>query len=182
MKSLDFTKWQCTTFSLILIIVSLAAIMNVTNDRVVGEKIYDLGHDMLPTAPYFTNDVQAGITLMVLLYKIPTWSNTKIHSYLTFIALMLFFRMLTTYATTLPVARDICPCKPGFLTKCNDYIFSGHTTFNVVTSFFIGAPLWPIWPLVASVGTVASRSHYTVDVLLAWLIFLSLKSNMPSAI
>lgn len=172
------TTNKSKTYSLGFFLMFILAVMRFTSGRVVDKEIYDVGHEILPVAPDNTNDVQLVLTALMLAWKVSGWESPKINSYLTFLIVMYFFRLLTTYATSLPSppGRE---CKGGLLAQCNDYIFSGHTTFNIVTSYFIGAPVWPIWPMITSVGTVAEREHYTVDVLLAWLIFFSLKSNMP---
>ena len=172
------TTNKTKTYSLIFFLIFILTVMRFTSGRGVDKEIYDVGHEVLPQAPDKTNDVQLVMTALMLVWKLPGWESPKINSYLTFLIVMYFFRLLTTYVTSLPTppGRE---CKKGLLSNCNDFIFSGHTTFNIVTSYFIGAPVWPVWPMITSVGTVASREHYTVDVLLAWLIFFSLKSKMP---
>lgn len=172
------TTNKSKTFSLIFFLIFILTVMRFTSGRIVDKEIYDVGHEVLPQAPDKTNDVQLVITAAMLLFKLPGWESPKINSYLTFLIVMYFFRLLTTYVTSLP-APPGRECKKGLLSNCNDFIFSGHTTFNIVTSYFIGVPVWPVWPMITSVGTVASREHYTVDVLLAWLIFFALKSKMP---
>lgn len=172
------TTNKSKTFSLIFFLIFIMTVMRFTSGRVVDKEIYDVGHEVLPRTSESTNDFQLVLTALMLVWKLPGWESSKINSYLTFLIVMYFFRLLTTYVTTLPVPPDR-DCKKGLLTNCNDFIFSGHTTFNIVTSYFIGTPIWPIWPMITSVGAVASREHYTVDVLLAWLIFFALKSKMP---
>tara|TARA_R110002072_G_scaffold280876_1_gene443325 strand:+ start:15737 stop:16315 length:579 start_codon:yes stop_codon:yes gene_type:complete len=172
------TTNKSKTFSLGFFLVFILTVMRFTSGRVVEKEIYDIGHNALPQMHESTNDIQLIITVAMLLLKIPSWNSPKINSYLTFLIVMYFFRLLTTYSTSLPNPQGK-ECKKGALAQCNDYIFSGHTTFNIVTSYFIGAPVWPVWPMITSVGTVASREHYTVDVLLAWVIFFALKCKMP---
>tara|TARA_Y100000389_G_scaffold203419_1_gene251789 strand:- start:3711 stop:4289 length:579 start_codon:yes stop_codon:yes gene_type:complete len=172
------TTNKSKTYSLGFFLIFILTVMRFTSSKNVEKEIYDVGHEVLPQAYDKTNDFQLLITAAMLLWKLPGWESPKINSYLTFLIVMYFFRTLTTYVTVLPAPPDR-ECKKGLLSNCNDFIFSGHTTFNVVTSYFIGAPIWPVWPMITSVGTVASREHYTVDVLLAWLIFFALKSKMP---
>lgn len=172
------TTNKTKTFSLGVFLIFILTVMRFTSGRVVDKEIYDVGHEVLPKTPEKTNDFQFLITAAMLAWKLPGWKSSKINSYLTFLIVMYFFRLLTTYVTVLPVPPDR-ECKKGILSNCNSFIFSGHTTFIIVTSYFIGAPVWPVWPMITSVGTVSSREHYTVDVLLAWLIFFSLKSKMP---
>ena len=182
MRSLDFTSSRYPSAVLAGILALILAVMNYMGIRTGDKRIYDVGHTVLPRAPAFVNDLQSAIIFIILLYNLPGWSSSKYTSYLTFMCVMFFFRLLTIHVTVLPSPVDSDECKPSLFGKCNDYIFSGHTTFNILTSYFIGAPVWPVVPIITSVGTISSRTHYSVDVLLAWLLFLALKCNMPSAI
>ncbi len=132
--------------------------------------IYDLGHEFLPKLPACTNDVLLVITMLIaLLYK-----DRFTPKYVKILSLMYLFRAVCVCMTVLPMPDGRGKCKGGIIQHCNDFIFSGHTTFNVVTSYFIGQPLWPVWPIITSLGTVASRNHYSIDVVLVWFIFFSL--------
>lgn len=179
MRFLDFTSSKYPPAVLTGILVFLLAVMNYPSLRTGDKEVYDVGHAVLPKLPDFVNDLQAGIIFIILLYQLPGWSKSKYTSYLTFMCVMFFFRLLTIHVTVLPRPAGTDECKLGLFEKCNDYIFSGHTTFNILTSYFIGAPMWPAVPIITSVGTISSRAHYSVDVLLAWLLFFALKCNMP---
>ena len=82
-----------------------------------------------------------------------------------------------TVATRMSPSSKECELKPPF-GFCNDYIFSGHSAFNIVSSYHIGSPLWPVWPAVTSLFSIASREHYSVDVVIAWIIFAAMKSKL----
>lgn len=84
-------------------------------------------------------------------------------------------RLVTIGMTILPRPKGITNDQKnvGF-DGYNDYIFSGHSTFCLVTSYFIGAPYWPILPLINSIAIIGSRNHYTVDVILSWFLFFAL--------
>lgn len=132
-----------------------------------GDKIKDMGHTYIPKIPYCTNDVLALVTLVMLFFH---FKKIDFKKYFMFLAIMYTFRLITYWVTVLPhPEKDI--------RSTHDYVFSGHTTFNIVSSFFIGPPVWPTWPILTSIGTVASRQHYTVDVLLAWIIFFAMRTN-----
>ena len=130
-------------------------------------KIYDLGHEILPKMPSCTNDVLLLITMLISLL----YTDRLTSKYIKILSLMYLFRAVCVCMTVLPIPDGRGKCKGGVIQHCNDFIFSGHTTFNVVTSYFIGKPLWPVWPMLTSLGTVASRNHYSIDVMLVWLIF-----------
>lgn len=62
-----------------------------------------------------------------------------------------------------------------------EYIFSGHAAYSSLTFIYLRNYI-PIFPLVcynffSQFMIVASRNHYTVDVLLAWIIIPLLYSN-----
>ena len=61
---------------------------------------------------------------------------------------MYFFRALTVFLTVLPAPEDRPHCKYGIQDDCNDFLYSGHTIFNVVTSYFIGYPIWATWDIL----------------------------------
>ena len=134
------------------------------------DKIYDLGHAFIPKMPECTSDVLLVITMLIaVLYK-----DRFTPKYIKVLSLMYLFRAVCICMTVLPLPASRGKCTPGVIKHCNDFIFSGHTTFNVVTSYFIGQPLWPVWPIITSLGTVGSGNHYSIDVVLVWLIFGSL--------
>ena len=134
------------------------------------DKIIDMGHNVLPLFPGCTNDVLALITLVLAF----VYRDRLTPKYIKVLSIMFLFRAITICLTILPIPPGRSKCKEGLIQHCNDFIFSGHTTFNVVTSYFIGKPVWPLWPILTSLGTVGSRNHYTIDVALVWFIFFSL--------
>jgi hypothetical protein len=136
--------------------------------------IVDVGHNILPNFPKYTNDVLLFITLVFAFLN----KNKFTPKYFKILAIMYLFRAVCVCLTVLPRPRKDDNCKSGLLQNCNDFIFSGHTTFNVVTSYFLGKPFWPYWPMITSLGTIGSRNHYTIDVALVWFIFFSLISNI----
>ena len=83
---------------------------------------------------------------------------------------MYAFRSLTTSATQLPHTKH---SEAGVVNYSNDFLFFRGTPYNVVASYFAGG-IFPYYPILSSFLTVATREHYTVDVVLAWIIFGSL--------
>jgi hypothetical protein len=145
-----------------------------------GGQIYDVGFHLLPNWEKFEHlpDYLLTVPILFLFYKWPSWSGKTKNNYLLLLTLMYFARALCNAVTVLPYTKqEPCKLKPRFA-FCNDYTFSGHTTFNVVTSNFVGAPLWPVWPLISSTVSVLTRDHYTLDILLPWILFFALKCNV----
>ena len=151
------------------------------NGSGTGGPIYDVGFHLLPNWEKFEHlpDYLLAIPVLFLLYHWPKWNAAKRTSYLTFLTLMYFARALCNAVTVMPYTkREPCKMKPRFA-FCNDYTFSGHTTLNLVTSNFVGAPLWPIWPVISSVVSVLTRDHYTIDIMIAWILFFAFKCRIP---
>jgi hypothetical protein len=67
-----------------------------------------------------------------------------------------------------------CELKPPF-GFCNDFMFSGHTSFNLVVAYHLGGAFWPSWPILASLLSIATHEHYSADVVMAWIVFAALK-------
>ena len=90
----------------------------------------------------------------------------------------LILRVITTRATHMP--SPICTrrsFKPLVLGGCYDCIFSGHTFTTLLLAHTIASarPCYTHllfgYSLLSSVFIVASRSHYTIDVLVAWVVY-----------
>jgi len=143
-----------------------------------GDKIYDVGFSILPDLSKYeyVNDVMLLVPLLFVMVLWSKWSLDKRTSMILMLGMMYLFRAIALYATTYPSPKE-CKMRPPF-GFCNDHMFSGHTSFNLVLSSFVGRPLWPIWPMITSIMSVATRDHYTVDVVIAWLIFGALKCNV----
>ena len=142
-----------------------------------GGKIRDVGFDILPdlNAHEYLTDLTLILPALLL---VANWNTINRDGYVMMLTFMYFARALSNFVTHLPYATDKeCKAKPplGF---CNDYIFSGHTTFNIVTSYFLKNGMFPVYPIFSSLITIATRSHYSIDVLIAWIIFFALKCNI----
>jgi hypothetical protein len=142
-----------------------------------GGKIRDVGFDILPNLSNHEYLTDLTLILPALLVAF-NWNTINRDGYIMMLTFMYFARALSNMVTQLPYATDKeCKSKPpmGF---CNDYIFSGHTTFNIVTSYFLKNGMFPVYPIFSSLITIATRSHYSIDVLIAWIIFFALKCNV----
>ena len=134
------------------------------------DKPNDILHTYTPEIPGWTSDVTMVITgILLFLYR----KNVRFDKMLVMLIIFYLVRLVFVVSTTLPRVNgknhcngEDCIFKPG---DCTDYFFSGHTLLNLVASYHIGSPVFPAWPAVASLVTVASREHYTIDVLMPWV-------------
>jgi len=164
------------------ILLGVALLLNTLVGRFIskprgdkyGGQIRDVGFDYLPDLRKYDmlHDMTLIVPFLFLLFNWRTIDQTKYISYLT---IMYFLRALTNIVTQYPRAKDTT-CKP--MTNCNDYMFSGHTTFNIVTSYFVNKGLFPAYPIFSSLIAISTREHYSIDVLMAWIIFFALKCTV----
>jgi len=167
------------------ILLGLALLLNTLVGRLIsnprgegfGGQIRDVGFDILPdlTKYEFLHDVTLLVPLVFLIFN---WKNVDQTRYVSFLTMMYFMRAISNTVTQFPRAKST-PCKTGNpLSNCNDYMFSGHTTFNIVTSYFVNKGLFPVYPIISSLMTISTRAHYSIDVLMAWIIFFALKCTI----
>ncbi len=167
------------------ILLGLALLLNTLVGRLIsnprgegfGGKIRDVGFDILPDLS--TYESLHDITLIVpFVLLVLNWKSIDSNKYISFLTIMYFMRALSNMVTQFPRAKST-PCKTSNpLSNCNDYMFSGHTTFNIVTSYFLNKGLFPVYPLISSLVTISTRAHYSIDVLMAWIIFYALKCTI----
>jgi len=167
------------------ILLGLALLLNTLVGRLIsnprgegfGGKIRDVGFDILPDLS--TYESLHDITLIVpFVLLVLNWKSIDRNKYISFLTIMYFMRALSNMVTQFPRAKST-PCQTSNpLSNCNDYMFSGHTTFNIVTSYFLNRGLFPMYPLISSLVTISTRAHYSIDVLMAWIIFYALKCTI----
>ena len=162
-------------------LILLLVILNVCNKyarttlwphpRYRMDKPNDIIHTHLPEIPDWASEVAGAITgILLFVYR----KNVRFDKMLRMLVIFYLLRLLFVMSTTLPRVNGANHCKgsdhplkPG---DCTDYFFSGHMVFNLVAAYHIGAPVFPLWPMVASLITVASKEHYTIDVLMPWVL------------
>lgn len=106
--------------------------------------------------------------------------------YAILVTIMYLLRLVCIQVTSLPITERH-RTDGAYMTKhcsntfditggCNDYVFSGHTMLIVMSLLFtmyaqqtISIPLIA-YGLLSSVLVIGSHSHYTVDVVLAWVL------------
>lgn len=169
--------------SLILVVV-LTKISQTHTDK-IGSKhqctteLYDIMHaNFKDLSQYehlidiFPLSVISG-TIWLLVTNHPSLDTPKLIRQC-FVTFML--RCITTMVTVLP--SPICGKKasPQAIGGCNDCIFSGHTALTLLFAYaiYICQPTLMIplllYCIFASLWIILSRSHYTIDVLVAWIV------------
>jgi len=167
------------------ILLAIALLLNTLVGRLIskprgegfGGNIRDVGFDILPDLSHY--EILHDITLIVpFVLLVLNWKSIDSNKYISFLTIMYFMRALSNIVTQFPRAKSK-PCNQNNpLSNCNDYMFSGHTTFNIVTSYFLNKGLFPVYPIISSLVTISTRAHYSIDVLMAWIIFYALKCTV----
>ena len=147
-------------------------------------KIYDIGFEYIPIINWhFLDDIMVVLPIILCFYYKINFSN-----FLFLLTCIYLLRELTTAVTLLP-PPPFCVeinsdkmSKSKVLTKiagsCNETIFSGHTTFMLLCLLFVLPKINDnyikiaiyTYALLTSFIIVAMRSHYTIDVVIAWVI------------
>ena len=138
-------------------------------------ELFDIFHSILPdlhTYHYIIDFIGLGLLLSLLFVS----NNSLTTEFLAKFTIIMFIRAFTTIATILP-KHKVCNDKIGIrsllLGGCYDKIFSGHTSFTLLLTLLyfrehiINLPLLIGINAVNILAIIATRSHYTVDVLLA---------------
>jgi len=146
-------------------------------------KVRDVGFEVLPDLSRYEilHDLTGVIPTIFLAYnwfRPGGWTDAVKNRYVLTLTFMYAARAMTNIVTQFPAAKPgTCTPNPP-LSFCTDYMFSGHTTYNIVTSYFSGGVLYPVYPILASLTTIATREHYSVDVLVAWIIFFAVQCRI----
>lgn len=136
-------------------------------------RMNDRGHNILPKLPIWLADFTLFITcIFAFIYR----KKLNFHS-ITIVLIMFYISRIICIASTVLPKIDGNNSGPRLLSDSGDYIFSGHTTFNLILSYAIGAPIYPLWPLLTSAISVSTRDHYTIDVVLPWILLWFLKTS-----
>jgi hypothetical protein len=144
-------------------------------------KVFDLLHSMTPDLSDYKayNDIIVSATAISFLF-IPKGMELFKEFAAKFILIMVI-RALTTVSTILP-KHEKCDATPRFSRywrgQCYDKVFSGHTSFVLLATLIYlreGILGWPAFlgiNMANITSIVLTRSHYTVDIVLAILITL----------
>lgn len=143
-------------------------------------KVYDIGHRFLPDwheNKYYHHIITASLLL-------PLFSNSSLLTeFLSYSIVILTIRMIINLVTILPKHKRCCVGNSFIVGGCYDKIFSGHfSTVFLATILYqkYGMINWNTviaMNLLNAFGILTSRSHYTVDLLVAFFVTLFVYQN-----
>lgn len=153
----------------------------IINNKITP-KIYDISHKYLPNLHKYNNTHN----LITIVFIIPLLFNfNMLQEYLSYWIVIFIFRSITTRVTILPkykeckVNNDIIPIYGG----CYDKIFSGHfasvflATLLYLKYNWINLPVLILINFINSISILATRNHYTIDLIVALFFTLFVYQN-----
>lgn len=139
-------------------------------------KIIDIVHEYFPPFQnsYFSD---VGILLQII-YTIATIPYSSLNEIFLVMSIVQFFRILCFSTTILPPLKRYNDKIRlfGLNGSGTEYIFSGHACYACISFIYLYKhdifPLYVLIPynFITQFLVVLSRNHYTVDVILSWII------------
>ena len=179
---------------ILIIYITIHAYLNYTaqenadkyyNDRInnnkTNPKVFDIMHKYLP---YFKHSEWI-TNMMLVLTLIPLIYTNDRNIYFDFVALLIIvniIRDITINLTILPKNKECNPKDIGLIYStiagaCYDKIFSGHFAFVLLLSLLYNSysiisnvPVLIIWNIINGILILMTRSHYTIDILVSFLV------------
>jgi hypothetical protein len=156
---------------------------NYYSTRIINKKttpkVYDIGHKFLPNL-YEYNNIHHIITIIFLLPILFNFNMLK--EFLGYWIVIFIIRAVTTMVTILPKYKE-CKSENEIFGGCYDKIFSGHfasvflATLLYLKYSWINLPTLILFNFINSIGILLSRSHYTIDLIVALFITLFVYQN-----
>lgn len=158
------------------LISSLSCVITANLIKSIPNKVVDIIHDNIPyiKLTYFSDAlVLAQTALMVTV--VDTQSLSEIFLIMGFVQI---FRCLCSASTVLPPLKNYTDkYRLGGLNGTGtEYIFSGHASYSAISAIYLYTKnIIDIFPLViyntvSQIAIIITRNHYTVDIVLAWII------------
>jgi len=165
-------------FSLFLFLLSSLGCLVAANviPKVRPNQIYDVIHDNLPLFELeYSSDI---LIALQLLFTLLIMSTNEDDLFFTSMAYIQGFRILCCVSTVLPPLKSYKDKyrMGGINGSGTEYIFSGHASFSCLSFLILWSkdilPLYALilYNIVSQSLIVLTRNHYTVDVILAWII------------
>ena len=168
---------------------------NISLPEGVTPKLFDVGHYLFPEISTFYPDI---LFFSLLTYFIFRWRNNHdlLKAFFLICSSLFFIRLLTFPVTQIPPAFNEADCfKPSadgpwiFFTfysssTCVDYMFSAHafhlTVISLITLYnsknYFERILIPLSAIINLMIIIASRMHYTVDIVIGFVLSILIYS------
>ena len=137
--------------------------------------LHDILHNNLPDLQKFERFIDVlPVALGVIVFSFVINGSVAFKRVACPLALIFFLRILCFSFTILPCPYTLTS-RPKSIDGTNDCMFSGHTACTLLFAYIICAKIpslkWPLllYCLLASMLIVSTRSHYTADIIVAWI-------------
>lgn len=151
------------------------------------QKVYDVSFKYLPNFFEYQdyNDVMLVFAFLPLL-----WTSDRlfiIREIISYFLVILLVRALTISTTILPKTSSRCNKRNEtsrlFIGHCYDLIFSGHFSLGFLTTMIlsnyqlISKEYFTLYNILHALTIFMTRSHYTIDVLIAGMVVMLVYQN-----
>lgn len=121
-----------------------------------------------------------------LLYSVFILNKKEIYDICSIMSLNQILRIICMKVTVLPLLKRYNDKKRflGLNGNGTEYIYSGHASYSAITFIYLlsrfnryGKFSLVIYNIISQILIIFSHNHYTIDVILAWLIVFLLYTN-----
>jgi hypothetical protein len=146
-------------------------------------RIIDYIHENTKEINTYISDI---LILFQIIYSMSCFSLEIIEKCLFILSIIQFLRILCFTTTILPPLKKDKIRVFGMNGNGSEYIFSGHACYSCITFLYlfleykekINIYFLIIYNIISQSCIIISRNHYTVDVILAWIITTSFTFNV----
>jgi len=167
---------------------------NRIKNNKINPKVYDIGHKYLPNLSE-NNFLLTTINIFVVIPPLIIfllYGNDIFYEFIYYFFIIYLIRMIMINLTILPkykMCEDKFEIYNLFNGHCYDKIFSGHFAsifllilivykHNIITNI----PILIIYGLFNFISILLTRSHYTIDIIVAIIVVLVAYLNIPKII
>lgn len=166
------------------LVSSLACVITANLIKSDQNKVIDIIHHNIPyiKLTYLSDSLvlaQTAVTAFVL-------DNQSLAEFFLIMGIIQFFRCLCSVSTVLPPLKNYTDKYRlgGLNGSGTEYIFSGHASYSALGAIYLYTKgfvnIFPllVYNVISQFAIIVTRNHYTVDIVLAWIIVPLTWSNM----
>ena len=160
--------------------INTKQIDNVANHYKTKIILHDEGFKLIPRISYNVNTLINIIPIILIIYSILKLNNKFVEITSTIIV-MIILRVIANRSTILPYSDEKCK-GVSILGGCHDKMFSGHMALTALLCLFYYEESKNIYISIVLIIMqmfllISTRSHYTIDVYIGFLIALLIYTN-----
>jgi len=169
-------------FSLVVLILNRIAGLytNIRGETLLQtpyKKLPDIIQDNIPKINTNIPDYILGVCILYSIFYNNGNFNVCYESLLLSLMLRPIFVSVTTLPTCMPQPKPNQSLYSKFFNSTHDLIFSGHTCVFLFCGKYISGYIGIIIQYILPISLIASRQHYTIDVLVGLVIYNSIYYN-----